>query len=327
MRAIAALALGMIAQAAMAETPPGATTSLRMEAAAAPLSAAAQGRMAGIPGGAYPIGAPRSGQDATPHRVLLAPFAIDRTEVTNGQFAEFLNALRLKARADAPAGAVRAQHLDAQAARELLEGPADHYPLIALDDEQARIMIRQGRFVPAAGFERHPVSESTWRGARDYCAWRGARLPSEAEWEAAARGNLGRRYPWGHDAPTAERAYFGFASGRTAPVGSKPKGATPEGLLDMAGSMAEWTSSLYRPYPYDPRDGREDQSAAGERVTRGGDYVFDVAPEKLSASFRGGYSRRPDRGHRHIGFRCAMAREAPFSASGGAGPETRRRSE
>jgi iron(II)-dependent oxidoreductase len=306
---------------------PGEPTALRMDAVAAPLSAAAQNRMIAIAGGAYPLGAPRAGKDAEPHRVLLEPFAIDRTEVTNGQFAEFLNALRLKATADADMGAVRARHLDASAARELLEGPEDAHPLIALDDEQARIMIRKGRFLPAPGFEHHPVSESTWRGARDYCAWRGARLPSEAEWEAAARGTLGRRYPWGNEPPSPERAYFGFPSGQTAPVGSRPKGATPEGVLDLAGSMAEWTSSLYRPYPYDPRDGRDDLSAAGERVTRGGDYVFDVAPEKLMATFRGGFSRRADRGHRHIGFRCANSPPAPFNASGGVGPENRRRSE
>jgi formylglycine-generating enzyme required for sulfatase activity len=292
---------------AVAQSAPSATTARRMDAARAPLSAAARNAMIAIAGGAYPLGAPLAGADAAPHRVPLEAFAIDRTEVTNGQFAELLDDLRLTVVADAPAGAVRARHLDAGAARELLEGPADAHPLIALDDEQARIMIRGGRFVPQPGFENHPVTESTWRGARDYCAWRGARLPSEAEWEAAARGALGRRYPWGNEPPSPERAHFGFPTGQTAPVGSRPKGATPEGVLDFAGSLAEWTASLYRPYPYDPRDGREDQSVAGERVTRGGDYVFDVAPEKLAATFRGGFSRRADRGHRHIGFRCARS--------------------
>ncbi len=64
-------------------------------------------------------------------------------------------------------------------------------------------------------------------------------------------------------------------------------------------------SSLFKPYPYDATDGREDPNAAGERVTRGGDHVFDVAPDQLKGYFRDGFSRNPRRGHRHIGFRCA----------------------
>src|SRR3990172_3874892 len=117
--------MSALALEAGAQSAPGEPTALRINAVAAPLSAAAQNAIIALPGGAYPLGAPRAGKDAEPHRVLLEPFAIDRTEITNGQFAEFLNALQLKATADAAAGAVRAQHLDAHAARELLEGPAD----------------------------------------------------------------------------------------------------------------------------------------------------------------------------------------------------------
>ncbi len=81
--------------------------------------------------------------------------------------------------------------------------------------------------------------------------------------------------------------------------------ATPEGVFDFSSNEAEWTSSLFKPYPYDATDGREDPNAAGERVTRGGDHVFDVAPGQLTGYFRDGFSRNPRRGHRHIGFRCA----------------------
>jgi formylglycine-generating enzyme required for sulfatase activity len=90
-----------------------------------------------------------------------------------------------------------------------------------------------------------------------------------------------------------------------APVDAFEPGRTPEGVVQLAGNVAEWTSTLYQPYPYRNDDGREDPSAPGERVTRGGDHVFDSTPEKLRASFRGGFSRAPAVGHRHIGFRCA----------------------
>ncbi|MCZ6862291.1 MAG: SUMF1/EgtB/PvdO family nonheme iron enzyme, partial [Alphaproteobacteria bacterium] len=65
------------------------------------------------------------------------------------------------------------------------------------------------------------------------------------------------------------------------------------------------TSSLFKPYPYSAKDGRENPMAQSERVTRGGDHVFDVSPDKLTGAFRDGFSRNPGRGHRHIGFRCA----------------------
>ncbi|MDX1513456.1 MAG: SUMF1/EgtB/PvdO family nonheme iron enzyme [Gammaproteobacteria bacterium] len=287
---------------------PGPLPALRMDPMAAPLSAAAQAAMVPIPGGEYPVGHDRGRSDARPaHRVKLGSFAIDRTEVTNAQFAEFLNALGLEVRSDFAYSRARREHFSERSWPELMEQGIKPglYPLIGLDDDQVRIEVRDGRFAAARGFEDHPVAETTWRGARNYCDWRGARLPTEVEWEAAARGFTGRTYPWGNQAPSPTLAYFGYPSGVTAPVGSRPDGATPEGVLDLAGSLAEWTASLYRQYPYDPGDGREDLEAAGERVTRGGDYVFDIDADQLTGYFRGGYSRAPQNGHRHIGFRCA----------------------
>jgi formylglycine-generating enzyme required for sulfatase activity len=266
--------------------------------------------MARVDGGAYTIGTDAGPGDARPaHRVMLRPFLIDRHEVTNAEFAAFLNTRDVRARRDAPAGRVARGDVEGGDADRLFE--ADPGPgrrrLVELDDEHSRVAIAGGRFVPQPGYERHPAVEVTWEGARAYCAWRGARLPTEAEWEAAARGREGRTYPWGNAPPTPERAVFGRRSGETEPVGSRPAGATREGVHDLAGNVAEWTSSLYRPYPYDPADGREDPAAEGERVTRGGDHVFDSAPERLTAFYRSGFSRALDRGHRHIGFRCARA--------------------
>ena len=289
---------------------PGPIPEITISPDRAPLSHAANKKMIRVPAGLYPLGHAGGRRDARPpHRVRVAAFAIDRTEVTNAQFAEFLNALDLEVSADFAYSEATPQHFSETSWPELLEGGIrpDRYPLIGLDDDQVRIEVRQDRFVAAKGFEHHPVAESTWRGARNYCAWRGARLPTEAEWEAAARGLGGRSYPWGEAPPDERRVYARYPSGVTAPVGSRPRGATPEGVLDLSGSLAEWTASLYRPYPYDAVDGREDIFAPGERVTRGGDYVFDTDADQLTGYFRSGFSRAPQNGHRHIGFRCARS--------------------
>ena len=261
--------------------------------------------MVEIPGGPYTIGSGDGPVHARPaHEVRLDAFAIDRYEVTNAEFAAFLNTLDVTVLRDAAAGEVRGGDLDGPDAMRLLTD-ASPRAFAELDDSDARIALVGGRFIAAPGFERHPVTESTWHGASAFCAWRGARLPTEAEWEATARGQREVRYPWGDTPPDETRALFGRRRGQTAPVSSHPAGATPEGVHDLAGSLAEWTSTLYRPYPYRANDGREDQRVDGERVTRGGDYVFDSAPEQLTVFYRGGFSRAPEHGHRHIGFRCA----------------------
>ena len=276
-----------------------------------PLGAAAQASlqppMVEIRGGVYPIGSPDGRESAKPrHTVTLGRFLIDAYEVTNGQFAAFLNTLEIKARRDVRAGRLRPDDVEGADADRLWGGRrGNDRAFIELDDSDARIGIVDGRFAPAAGFADHPVPESTWRGATAFCAWRGARLPTEAEWEAAARGREGRIYPWGGAPPTPERAVFARGSGETDPVASHRAGATADGVFHLAGNEAEWTSSLFRPYPYDAADGRENPDAPGERVTRGGDHVFDVAPDRLTGYFREGFSRNPGRGHRHIGFRCA----------------------
>ena len=260
-----------------------------------------------IEGGSYPIGsADGLPNERPPHSVSLGPFLIDTYEVTNSGFAAFLNTLEVTVKRDVRAGELRHDDVGGLDANRLWGGRNGHdRAFIEMDDTDARIGILNGRFVPEPGFADHPVSESTWRGAVAYCDWRDARLPTEVEWEAAARGKEGRRYPWGQAPPTPGHAVFARGRGKTEPVGSHAKGATPEGVHDLSGNEAEWTSSLFKPYPYDAADGREDPNAPGERVTRGGDHVFDSAPGQLTGTFRDGFSRNPRRGHRHIGFRCA----------------------
>jgi iron(II)-dependent oxidoreductase len=268
--------------------------------------------MVRIAGGTYIIGSPAqhplANRAAMPaHPVAIRPFRIDRTEVTNAQFAEFMNALPVKPIGAALGGKLTPANIAAGDRPLFLEFSSrpSPYTMIDLDDEDARIGMRDGRFVPNPGHDDHPVTETTWAGALAYCRWRGARLPTEVEWEAAARGTKGRVFPWGDAMPTPELAVIGLSSGTTVPVGNRPRGATPEGLLDMAGSLLEWTSTLDRPYPYRADDGREDLNLPGERIVRGGNYIFDDTPDKLVSWNRTVAFRNPATGHRQIGFRCA----------------------
>jgi iron(II)-dependent oxidoreductase len=245
------------------------------------VGAAASGPdMALMAGGAFTMGSENGlADERPPHTVTLVPFWIDRRPVTNAEFAAFL------------------QHLGGTSDK-------DGRHLFDWDDRDARIHQRQGRWSADPGFERHPAVEMTWYGARDYCAAVGKRLPTEAEREFAARGTKGRVYPWGNEPPDRQRANSDAGWGRTVPVGSLAKGATPEGVLDLAGNVHEWTSSIALPYPYDAEDGREDGDKVADRVTRGG--AADTGTDTLRGSWRGAnVSRRATAGHHNIGFRCA----------------------
>nr|WP_298413904.1 SUMF1/EgtB/PvdO family nonheme iron enzyme [uncultured Halomonas sp.] len=274
----------------------------------APQSARARETMITVPAGRYTLGRNDGPTIEQPeHTVELQAFQIDRTEVTNAAFAEYLNALAIPVSRSFEAGSASRDDLPDDSVALLMEEDRSSglYPIIALDDAQARIGYRDGAFTVTQGYEDHPVTESTWAGARAYCTWRGARLPTEAEWEAAARGTDASLYPWGNTPPDDSRVFTSGRTGVTGVVGEHPAGASEFGALDMSGSLAEWTSSLMRPYPYDADDGREAGDQAGERVTRGGDYIYDANAATLTATHRNGFSNAPGRGHRHIGFRCA----------------------
>jgi formylglycine-generating enzyme required for sulfatase activity len=196
--------------------------------------------------------------------------------------------------------------------QHLVYVPAFELSLTPVTQSQYTPFVREGGVEPPADWEGgspprgrddHPVTFVDWFDARAYCTWAGGRLPTEAEWEKAARGSGGRLYPWGaeHD-PSRAVIGAGQKHGSAAPVAAHPSGASPYGLLDMAGNVWEWVSSAYRPYPYDPADGRENLAGAPERVLRGGSFMSaDLRSARCAMRSRS----RPGRRQAHIGFRVA----------------------
>lgn len=150
-----------------------------------------------------------------------------------------------------------------------------------------------------------PVVNISWKDANAYCAWAGLRLPTEAEWETAARGWKGHKYVWGDTwASGLCRNGVGVAADGPSVVGSHPRDVSPLGCLDMAGNVSEWTHSQYIEYPYDPWDGRESASGSEDRSVRGGAWDEDV-PSSFRSSYRGGQS--PSYNGSNTGFRCAKS--------------------
>jgi formylglycine-generating enzyme required for sulfatase activity/predicted Ser/Thr protein kinase len=231
--------------------------------------------------------------DARPqHEVYLDAFWIDRTEVTNAQFTAFLNA----------------QGNQTESGMTWLNVRAEHYLIEEVD----------GQYQPKSGYEQHPAIEVTWYGANAYCVWAGKRLPTEAEWEKAARGTDERIYPWGDEFdgtrvnfcdancdPDGENADWDDGYADTAPVGSYPAGASPYGALDMAGNVWEWVADWYgEDYYAGSPDGNPAGPETGEyRVSRGGSWSY--SPIGVRAADR---TRDPPGGsYGDNGFRCALS--------------------
>ena len=185
------------------------------------------------------------------------------------------------------------------------------YPVTNAEYKRYRDDVGRPFEVPT-GKGDHPLVNVSWHAACEYAAWAGMRLPSEAEWEKAAsweppshgggtEGGRKRAYPWGDefDANKCNTSESGI--GGMTPVGQySPAGDSAYGCADMAGNVWEWTSSLYKGYPYDSTDGREDSAAGGRRVLRGGSWGDDARYAR--AAHRHGDS--PDASGGYFGFRC-----------------------
>jgi serine/threonine-protein kinase len=149
---------------------------------------------------------------------------------------------------------------------------------------------------------QHPIVNISWHDAVAFCGWAHVALPTEPQWELAARGTNGRIWPWGSERPTPLRCNYGLKVGSTTPVDLFPAGASPFGVLDMAGNAWEWTRSLWTRYPYAADDGREDLTAAGLRTVRGGSY--DSPARHVRCAHRVGIN--PGYGYDDVGLRVVL---------------------
>jgi formylglycine-generating enzyme required for sulfatase activity len=249
-----------------------------------------------VPAGCFSMGNEIGFRGEQPvHEICFEqPFWIDRTEVTVAQFARFLNGQ------DTPVE-------DYQ--RWLQPWGVTELPHIQL----AR---QDGVWAPLPGKGNGPLESVLWAGAAEYCAWREARLPGEAEWEYAARGPDGLLYPWGDEfiADKAVRVYS-----LVPEVGSKPKGASWVGALDMSSSLFERVNSVYAPYPYDAADGREaglESDGTSERVLRGGSWYHPVGMyDDITTTAR--FRASPHVAAWSYGFRCARPFDPVQTTPGG----------
>ncbi len=207
-------------------------------------------------------------------RLYLPDYAIARTPVTNAQYAAFVQATGHRAPRHWEKGSPPPQLAD------------------------------------------HPVVYVSWHDAVAYCRWlaevtgRPYALPTEAQWEKAARGPDGRIYPWGDEFDKSKCNTSESGIGGTTPVGKySPQGDSPYGVADMAGNVWEWCSSLYKPYPYRADDGREEAAAGGLRVLRGGSWRVN---REIGRSAYRSSDVSPENDYFYGGFRCCLA-AGPFS--------------
>jgi len=226
-----------------------------------------------VPAGDFLMGStdsdPQAQSDEKPqHRVSLDAYWIDRTEVTNAMYALCVSA-----------GACQPP------------GNTSSYTRI--------------NYYGNSQYADYPVIYVDWKNAQAYCGWVGRRLPTEAEWEKAARGTDGRIYPWGNGSPSSSLLNYNFDFGNTTVVGNYPSGASPYGALDMAGNVWEWVADWYDSsyYANSPSSNPTGPALGQYRVLRGGswnyekEYVRSAGRNWDGPAVSGGF----------IGFRCALA--------------------
>jgi formylglycine-generating enzyme required for sulfatase activity/serine/threonine protein kinase len=286
---------------AVPSAPPSAAATASASAAMGPAARApCPADMIAIPGGSFFMG----NDDALPlekpaHQVVLEPFCIDRFEVSVDKYRACSDAGRCK----------RA-------------GTTNDWPAIEAKDHKVFDPLCNVR--DPEGRAKHPINCVDWEMSDKYCREQARRLPTEAEWEFAARGPDGRKYPWGDDDPSAglmnacgkecvawgtkngvdEKAMYDADDGfpTTSPVGSFPKGASRYGVEDVVGNVWEWVADFYGPYTKDEQKAPTGPAQGDERVIRGGSWNASYA-SWVRPTFR--YKDTPTKRSYGIGFRCA----------------------
>jgi len=223
-----------------------------------------------VPAGEFEMGSTEGNDDEKPvHTVALDGFWIDRTEVSNAQYRRCVEA-----------GDCSSPPESGSTTRDSYYGNSTY------DD--------------------YPVIYVSWRQAADYCTWAGGRLPTEAQWEYAARGSDGRTYPWGDSAPDCSKANYrgadGLCVGDTSAVGAYSTGASWCGALDMAGNVWEWVADWYGDYPSGRQVNPTGPSSGEYRVLRGGSWLG--SRNHARCAFRN-WGRVLTHWYDHVGFRCA----------------------
>jgi len=236
--------------------------------------------MATIPKGYFIMGANGHGDDEAPeHKVYLDAYFIDKYEVTAAQFAAFLN--------------------DVKTFKEFYK------------DSKFGMLVLEKEFRPRKGFESYPINNVTWFGAAAYCKWKNKRLPTEAEWEKAARGTEGNFFPWGNDPIAPQKARYRqnwteeIAHRVMVPVDSLSEGKSPFGLFNMLGNVKEWVDDWYdREYYGEENHNLNPKGQIGGevKVLKGGSWR-DLK-SFVYASFRNNAS--PGTALDDYGFRCAQ---------------------
>ena len=247
-----------------------------------------------IAGGAFIKGADagdRPTNDSPKHPENVKSFWIDRYEVTNAEFEEFI-----------AAGGYGKKQFWTEEGFAWVKSTKRTLP----DDWEKR------KELLGDDFGKHPVTGVSWFDADAFARFCGKRLPTETEWERASRGTDGRTYPWGNDLAVGYKVPPSGDRSATDPIGSNPADVSADGVFDMGASVSEWTSSWFEPYPgtkYQSRYWGED-ARARLKVARGGSWRSVARGEKTAAvqcqtTYREiQYSWR--RGHPFIGFRLAM---------------------
>jgi len=244
-----------------------------------------------IPPGEFLMGSTESDSDAESdekpqHKVYLDGYWMDKTEVTNAMYAKYVEATGYKTDAE-----------------KLGSGVVNNSQSNSWDDTKGANWQHPGG--PSSNIDSktdHPVVQVSWNDAKGYCEWGGGRLPSEAEWEKAARGEDGRKYPWGDASSDNSLLNYNMNIEDTVVVGSYPLGASAYGLLDMSGNVWEWVNDWYdgNYYKNTPERNPTGPGSGQYRVLRGGSWDNVSRLVRAAGRFRGG----PDSRDVNLGFRC-----------------------